>query len=58
MTYLPNYEVVALKCAWCRARRPDTEPFTMPSPEAFHEFLNQELEHWGKLAKDSSAKAE
>jgi tripartite-type tricarboxylate transporter receptor subunit TctC len=33
------------------------EPFTQPSPEAFRQFLAQEFTRWGKIVKDSGAKA-
>jgi tripartite-type tricarboxylate transporter receptor subunit TctC len=34
------------------------EPFTMPSPEAFQKFLGEEIVRWGKIAKESGAKAD
>ena len=34
------------------------EPFTMPSPEAFRKFLGEEVERWGKIARDAGVKAE
>ena len=33
------------------------EPFTQSSPEAFRKFLDQEIARWGKIARDSGAKA-
>jgi tripartite-type tricarboxylate transporter receptor subunit TctC len=33
------------------------EAFTQPSPDAFTKFLGQEMNRWGKIVKDSGAKA-
>jgi tripartite-type tricarboxylate transporter receptor subunit TctC len=34
------------------------EPMTQPSPEAFMKFLQSELVRWGKVAKESGARAD
>ncbi len=33
------------------------EPFTQSSPEAFRKFLDEEIARWGKIARESGAKA-
>jgi tripartite-type tricarboxylate transporter receptor subunit TctC len=33
-------------------------PFTMPTAEGFHQFLTQEYEKWGRIARETGARAE
>jgi tripartite-type tricarboxylate transporter receptor subunit TctC len=34
------------------------EPMTQPSPEAFATFMHDETARWGKIARDSGARAD
>jgi tripartite-type tricarboxylate transporter receptor subunit TctC len=39
-------------------RAQGVEPYVQPSPEAFTSFLRKDLERWGRVAKESGARAE
>jgi tripartite-type tricarboxylate transporter receptor subunit TctC len=39
-------------------RAQGVEPYVQPSPEAFTSFLRKDLERWGKVAKESGARAD